>query len=532
VLFAPDQEHLRSIAYDERLGLLVGGGERGILYRAPLEDETAFRALFDSGHPEITAVLALGDHAYVAGVTGAQALAAEEGNEQQGSSKPAKGPEVRSQLTRVSMDGTAEVLAGSNDEAIFDVAVDDKGLVVVATGASGREDPRGRLYTIEPATRTIAMIYQSPSRRITHLVPLPNGALGAIASGGGRIVHLSGGLAKEGEFFTLPFDAVINSQYGLLQIFADQPKGTKVRAAVRTGQTAKPDESWTDWSPEISAPGDERVRVDNGRHMQIRLTLEGDTKVTPKVTRVRLAYLRQNLRPFVREVVALNKGLALAPVLQEVSKTKNINLDEKASNDQRQKQDKKQPQQARQSEETGALTVKWVAEDPNEDELRYDLMMRGPGHPTWHTLEDDLEEPFFTLDSSQLPDGHYQFKVRATDAPSNPAGLEQSDTRESQAILIDNTPPRLDPLTVEVKNGRVTVRTVVVDAVGPLTSAVYSVDGGDFEMVAPDDGLLDGPGESLTIRLGAVPPGAHTITVKVTDEGENAGTSQAGFVVP
>lgn len=531
VLFEPDQEHLRAIAVDATLGLLVGGGERGILYRAPPESETVFRALFDSGHPEITAIVTLGAFAYVAGVTGAQALAAEEGNEQQGT-KNAKGPEVRSQLSRVSMDGTAEVLAGSSDEAIFDVAVNDKGQVIVATGASGRDDPRGRLYTIEPAQRLIAMAYQSPSRRITHLINLPRGAMAAVAGGGGRVVHFAGGLAKKGEFLTTPFDTVINSQYGLLQIFADQPAGTRVTAAVRTGQTAKPDESWIDWSPEIAAPGGERALVENGRHMQIRLTLEGDGKATPRVTRVRLAYLRQNLRPFVREVVALNKGLALAPLLQEESKTKNINLDDKAANDQRRKQEKKPTKRARQSEEVGALTVKWVAEDPNGDDLRYDLMMRGPGHPDWHTLEDDLESSFFTFDSSQLPDGHYRFKVLATDAPSNPAGLEQNDTRESQSVLIDNTPPRLDPLAVEIRNGRVTIRTVVADEVGPLTEAVYSLDGGSFVVLAPEDGLLDGPGESFSLRLGDLSAGPHTITVRVMDEGDNAGTGQTSFVVP
>ena len=161
-----------------------------------------FKALYDSGHPEITAVVVQDNLAFAAAVTGAQALAASQGNEQQGG-KAVKGPEVRSQLVRIGMDGTSEVLAGSNDEAIFDLAVDDKKQILVATGATGRDDPRGRLYTIHPTKRKIGMVYQSPSRRITHLVQLPRDALAAVAASGGRITHVTGGYGFEGEFYTV-----------------------------------------------------------------------------------------------------------------------------------------------------------------------------------------------------------------------------------------------------------------------------------------------------------------------------------------
>ena len=46
-----------------------------------------------------------------------------------------KASNVRSQLVRVSMDGASEVLAGSTDEAIFSLAVDDKGQVIVRKGS-------------------------------------------------------------------------------------------------------------------------------------------------------------------------------------------------------------------------------------------------------------------------------------------------------------------------------------------------------------------------------------------------------------
>ncbi len=49
-------------------------------------------------------------------------------------------------------------------------------------------------------------------------------------------------------------------------------------------------------------------------------------------------------------------------------------------------------------------------------------------------------------------------------------------------------------------------------------------------MLAPDDGVLDGPGESFTIRLGVLAPGQHTITVRVQDEGDNVGRITQGYL--
>ncbi|MEE8408030.1 MAG: fibronectin type III domain-containing protein [Myxococcota bacterium] len=531
VIFAPEQEHLRSITYDKSLGIFVGGGERGVLYRSA--NGKTFLALHDTSHTEITDIVVVGNYVYVAGVTGAEALVSEQSNEK----VPGKGKssvEVRSQLVRVGMDGSAEVIAGSNDEAIFGLGVDDKQRVLVATGASGRDDPRGRIYAVEPAKRLISMIYQAASRRLTHLIQLPRGALAAIGADGGRIIHLAGGYARQGEFLSLPFDTGINSHFGVAQVFGFWPKGTKVTVAARSGQTAEPDDSWSPWSKEISATTVARPSIPNGRHVQLRLTLSSQGNNTPEVHRVRLAYLRQNLPPFVREVVALKKGLALLPMQRDAPKSKTISLSDKAPEDsQVSEKSKKKPKKrrARQVERRGALTVKWVAEDPNGDDLRFNLSYRSLGQREWQTMKEKLKDPFYTINSAQLPDGHYQFRVHVTDSPSNPDGFELSDSRDSRSILVDNTAPSIDPLDITVRGRRVVVRTVVADAVGPIIRAEYSFDGKSFRPMVPDDGILDDAGETFTVRLSDVEPGPHSVTVRVADEAENEGYSEAQFSV-
>ncbi|MEM6733183.1 MAG: fibronectin type III domain-containing protein, partial [Myxococcota bacterium] len=419
VLFEPEQAHLRSLCYEPKLGLFAGGGERGILYRS--KDLENFRALFDSGHTEITSIVARGGYAYVSGVTGADALVKAQG------AGETKGVEVRSQMVRVSMDGAAETLAGSNDEAIFDMAFDSEGRVLVATGATGREDPRGRLYSIEPTNRDIALLYQSPSRRIQRLVEVGSD-LAAVAAAGGRVVMLGTGMAKKGEFFTAPFDAGINAKIGAVRLYGSWPSGTKARAAVRSGQTATPDATWSEWSKDVTGPGGQSVAIPNGRYFQTRLTLTGNGKTSPTVHRIRVAYLRQNLPPFVREVVTLEKGVALLPITRQPQSSTTVNLN--GGNTPPKKPDAPKPNnnaRARKVKQRGALTVRWVAEDPNGDELEYDLRYRSLGNQGWTELEKSLDEPFYTLNSAQLPDGHYQFQVRATDAPSNPDGVYKDD---------------------------------------------------------------------------------------------------------
>lgn len=526
VMFVSRQDNLRCIAVDKDWGILVGGGSRGIVYWA--KDRKTFHALYDTGQEEIIDLQVVGEQVFVAGVSGADMSIS---GKQKEDKKDTTKVDVRSQIIRLQKDGGTEVVAGSNDEVVWALGLNEKQEVVVATGSVGKDRLNGRLYTIEPKQRRIAMVYQTPSRRFTHLVHLANGAIAAIAASGGRIVQMTSGFSNSGVFLTSPFDAGINAQLGMVSVVANIPKGTKVNSAVRSGQTATPDDMWSAWSQDLNLNQKEAIKVPNGRFFQIRLTLFGDGSATPEVQRVRLAYLRQNLPPYIREVVALRKGFALYKTPKtDNKKSQSVALDKKANKEQlvvdEDNDHENDPGTARQIEENGALTIKWLAEDPNGDILSYDLYFRVVGEKTWALLKSKLADPFYSFVAAQLPDGYYQFQIIASDELSNTSGLGLTDTKESQLVLIDNTPPTIEPLTIKMAKTSVVIKTTATDTMGPLVNAEYSLDGGEFKMLNAEDGILDEPTETFAWQVQDLAKGFHILTFRIFDGDQNESSAQ------
>ena len=75
--------------------------------------------------------------------------------------------------------------------------------------------------------------------------------------------------------------------------------------------------------------------------------------------------------------------------------------------------------------------------------------------------------------------------------------------------------------------------TSVRDDTSSIERAQYSLDGGDWILVAPAAGISDSLEEHyefrLTVRLS---PGEHTIAVRAYDRFENVGSGKTTFTVP
>jgi len=60
----------------------------------------------------------------------------------------------------------------------------------------------------------------------------------------------------------------------------------------------------------------------------------------------------------------------------------------------------------------------------------------------------------------------------------------------------------------------------------------YSLDGGEWTVLAPKSGISDGKQQSYEFTLRDLKPGEHSIAVRAYDRFENVGTGKAVVSVP
>jgi hypothetical protein len=168
--------------------------------------------------------------------------------------------------------------------------------------------------------------------------------------------------------------------------------------------------------------------------------------------------------------------------------------------------------------------------------LRYAVYFRGETEHEWKLLKDNLEQKFYSWDTTRLTDGAYYLKIVATDAPSNPPAVACKSERESERFEVDNTPPVIEGLLVGPASGKMAgghpASFTARDTSTAIERAQYSLDGGEWILLAPDETVSDALVEHYNIGLPSVTPGEHMLAVRAYDRFENVGSAKTTFTVP
>ena len=185
-------------------------------------------------------------------------------------------------------------------------------------------------------------------------------------------------------------------------------------------------------------------------------------------------------------------------------------------------------------QQKGWRSVLWAAHDDNEDDLKYSVYFRGEKENDWLLLKDNLDQKFYSWDTTTMPDGAYYLKIVASDAPSNPPGVSLHTERESERFEVDNTPPAIEKLEAS-PTGMNADRSMgvsydfqfsAVDSFSSIERAQYSVDGGEWILLAPTEGISDSRTENYSFTVRGLGPGEHTIAVRAYDRFENVGAGK------
>ncbi len=158
-------------------------------------------------------------------------------------------------------------------------------------------------------------------------------------------------------------------------------------------------------------------------------------------------------------------------------------------------------------------TLFWNAEDKNGDALRYSLYYKNENKDGWNRLAENLEDYYYFWNTLALPDGGYRVKVTAGDSPSNPESIAEETEKITDIIFVDNTPPRIE---IGTEGNRLQI--LATDGLSHIEELQYSLEGGEYKVLYPKDGMADSSHEVYTLDAN---PGV-TVNIYVIDSSNNS----------
>jgi sugar lactone lactonase YvrE len=541
--FESDEQHIRTLLFEKDGSLLAGSDGDGLVYR--IDQEGKGFILFNAPKREVTALTESAEgQIYVATVgekgksnlpplpvQGILAVTATitivTPGSVQASNNNALVPDG-SEVYELDPSGAARKLWAPHDDVVYGLHWTPDGLLA-ATGN------RGRIYRVQE-NGEFADIAHIEASQATGFATAPDG-LYVGTSNGGKLFHLSAQSA-EGTFESDVQDVGAVARWGRAEVDAT---GSGYQLSVRTGNVNNAERGWSAWK---HVTADAAAAGPQARFGQWKLTLKPGTRVNA----VALNYLPINLAPVVDEVVVMpgarvNQQAQFQPPVPTVM----ISLPSASANVVNIQQDAStQPLQG--VKDKGSVTVRWAAHDDNGDDLVFALYYhesgrnigRNTGAQNWQLLKDNVTERYYTFDAAQIPDGPYQLKVMASDAPSHSPGEALTGERTSERFVLDTATPAVANLIARLDGGKLHVTAEAEDPASAIARAEYSIDAGPWQYIEPVGKISDAtterydfsaplPQPSEQLRVAKLPPAnpnEHTVTLRVFDRYDNSATAK------
>jgi outer membrane protein assembly factor BamB len=353
----------------------------------------------------------------------------------------------------------------------------------------------GQLFEVNETTRERGEIARLDHGQILCLCRRQDGSIVLGTGDSGKLYVLQDKYAPRGTLVSDVLDARIISKWGALRWEGTAPEGTGVSVAVRSGNVALPDDTWSDWSAEQTDAEHATIAAPTARFLQYRVTLTTNRpEITPAVRAVTLRYMTTNQAPEITKIEA--------PDLNAV------NLDNPKK-----------------------LHFKWSAVDANEDDLNYRVLVRKEGWKNWVELEDDLDKTEYEWDTNTTPSGIYRMKVVASDRKDNPEGEALTAERISLPFVVCHEAPLVTVKTAGMEADRVVLQATARSPLVRLTAASFAVNGKKWTNIFPADGLFDSKTETFHFHTEGLKPGTYVLVLRVRDAAGNTGSADVVFNV-
>ncbi len=370
----------------------------------------------------------------------------------------------------------------------------------------------------------------------------------------GKVYSVGPEYEAEGTFESRSFDAQLFSQWGRLEWWSPTPATAAKSSAqsndprleffVRSGNTEDPGREWSRWYGPYTKSGS-TMEAASARFVQWKAIIH-DGHPGDGIDWVTLAYLPRNVAPVIDGIALQDPGVRAQsqagissgqPTAVTLKMPPSPSVSGVVITQSSAPPRFEQPPQG--TMQKGYQSVLWTAHDENDDELRYAVYFRGENERDWKLLKDNLEQKFYSWETTTLPDGAYYLKIIAADAASNPPALALKTERESERFEVDNTPPviedfRIGRTSTEIVGGKTSTSTTIKftarDATSSIERAQYSLDGADWILIAPVGNISGGPEERYEFTISGISLGEHTIAIRAYDRFENVGGAKATVV--
>lgn len=550
--YETDETHIVTMALDNDGNVIAGGDPKGYIYRITPAGK-AF-VLYDSGLREIHSVaVAPNGTIYAAAMSGEQNLAPAATSApaaSSGSQQPAITVTVNSAASQdVQVIEPADAVSpntprsqtrrseATGQSAIIEIQPDG----VVNTLWRSRDE---LAFSVLPdsgkvlfSTGTKGRIYSVDGpRNVTLMIESTEEQTTRLLRAGNRMYATSANIGKLFRIGDTPatsgtYESIVKDTDAVSSFGKVSWKGGggNIEISTRTGNTSTPDKTWSDWQ-KVDATG--ATSSPKARFVEWRAVLSADRTQTPRLGSVKVPFLQQNYRPEVTNIEVMPTAVALQKVPLNTGNT--VNPDDPATirANLRAGLPRIPPIPPRRVPQRGAQSFQWAATDRNQDTLSYDLYYREENERTWKVLKRDVTDNFYTINSDTLPDGTYVIRVVASDAPSNPPELALKGEMESRPFTIDNTPPVITMKLDGIEGRKARVAIDAADQTSTLSQAEVAIDTGDWRPVFPKDGIIDSKAESFNYLSGDLTPGEHVIAFRVYDQNDNAGMGKLVVRIP
>ncbi len=583
VFFEPKTKYIWALAFDGQGRLLIGTGDKGVIYRVTpdgkgaalirtsqanitslkveangniiagtdpgglvlrISPEGKAFTLFDSAQKEIREI-ALGRDGSIYALALSESAGGGAGNAATSSSAPSapmvisadegvtvtisdiqvldsgsssgaattaasSGTQAKSALYRIDANGVTDVVWSSNDVTAFTANVDDNGRALIGTGQ------KGRIYS--------ALLHGKPSLQIqstegqsSRLVRTNAGQLYVASSNLGKLFKLGSSTVATGSYTSSVRDASTVATWGRAAFVGEGD----IEMQTRSGNTANPDSTWSDWSAGIKTADGGAIASPRARYLQWRATLKG---ANTKLREVTVSYLPRNLAPQLTSLTLQPAGVAMQPLPQQPTDPtiEQSGLDPATFGISTNLPPRKFYQK-------GAISLQWTGEDRNGDKLEYAVYYRAANSNDYYPLKTGITENYYTVDANGLPDGRYVFKVVVSDAPTNPGAMALTDEEETEPIEVDNSAPLVTAGTPQVSGNNAEVTFQTEDKTSVIRRAEYQLDGGEWKPVFPTDGIADARREEFKVVVTLPDRKPHVIALRVFDANANVGSTQVGI---